>query len=84
MMNMINRTDLEEIVRYSCALPFVCEIADHLDRGTRHYRTRDGILLRTLDEVIRAILEDDLQDFLVIYSSVPGTTAPFFDFGTGI
>ncbi len=30
--------------------------------GERHWRTRDGRLLRTLDEVVRAILTDDLDN----------------------
>jgi hypothetical protein len=33
--------------------------------GTRHWRTRDGQLLRTLDEVVRAILSDELDVSLV-------------------
>ena len=36
-------------------------IDHHLQSGTRHFRrASDGTLLRTLDEVVRALIEEDL------------------------
>ena len=46
---------------YQTALCLVERIDDDLTRGTRHYRTKAGVLLVTLDEVINAILNDDLS-----------------------
>ncbi len=51
-------TEQEET--YQAALKLVARIDDDLTRGVRHYRNKAGILLTTLDEVIRAILENDL------------------------
>jgi len=45
---------------YEAALQLVALIEQHLSAGTRHYRTKSGELLRTLDQVINAILEDNL------------------------
>lgn len=47
-------------VRYEAALELVARIDEHLTRGTRHYRTKSGELLRTLDQVVNAILTDNL------------------------
>jgi hypothetical protein len=53
-------TATEQEATYYAALELVARIDDDLTRGTRHYRNKDGILLTTLDEVVRAILENDL------------------------
>lgn len=45
---------------YYAALDLVSQIGEELKLGTRHYRNKAGVLLTTLDEVVRAILEDDL------------------------
>ena len=46
---------------YAAALELVARIDDELTRGIRHYRTKTGQLLTTLDEVINAILTDNLM-----------------------
>lgn len=46
---------------YSAALKLVRRIDEELARGLRHYRNRAGRLLTRLDEVIRAILANDLS-----------------------
>jgi hypothetical protein len=51
----------EREVAYHAALKLVAKIDDELTRGIRHYRNKAGVLLTTLDEVVRAILDDDLQ-----------------------
>lgn len=51
----------EQEAAYYAALHLVDRIDEDLTRGTRHYRNKAGKLLQTLDEVIRAILNDDLQ-----------------------
>ncbi len=45
---------------YYAALELVAHIDEALTRGTRHYRNSAGELLTTLDEVVRAILDNDL------------------------
>ena len=50
----------EQDATYYAALELVARIDDDLTRGIRHYRTKAGLLLTTLDEVIQAILEDNL------------------------
>lgn len=46
---------------YTATLTRVAWIDDHLQRGTRHFRqASDGRLLHTLDEVCRALGENDL------------------------
>ncbi len=50
----------EQEATYYAALELVQRIDDDLSRGIRHYRNKAGILLNTLDEVINAILGDDL------------------------
>lgn len=46
--------------RYQAAVNLVNTIDHHLKRGTCHYRDRQGRLLTSLDEAVRAILKDDL------------------------
>ncbi len=48
-------------VRYAWAYLLVLAIDAQLERGTRHFRDRSGCLLQTLDEVVRAILSDNLK-----------------------
>lgn len=45
---------------YEAALEIVGRIDEDLRRGVRHYRTRGGVLLVTLDQVVQAILDNDL------------------------
>jgi hypothetical protein len=45
---------------YKSALLLVARIDEDLTRGVRHYRTKAGQLLTTLDEVIRAVVANDL------------------------
>ncbi len=52
-------TEREEA--YYAALNLVARIDEDLTKGIRHYRNKAGTLLLTLDEVIRAILDNDLQ-----------------------
>jgi hypothetical protein len=46
--------------RYAAALELVCAIDEHLQERTRHYRDTQGRLLLSLDEVVQAILTDNL------------------------
>ncbi len=46
---------------YSAALKLVARIDEEVTRGIRHYRDRAGRLLTRLDDVIRAILANDLS-----------------------
>lgn len=46
---------------YQAALKLVARIDEELTRGVTHYRNKAGVLLTHLDEVVRAILSDDLQ-----------------------
>lgn len=50
----------EQEASYFAALELVARIDEDLTRGIRHYRTKAGVLLTTLDEVVRAILDDNL------------------------
>lgn len=50
----------EQDSAYYAALELVAQIDEDLTRGVRHYRNKAGVLLTTLDEVINAILEDNL------------------------
>lgn len=52
---------IEREAAYQAALTLVRQIDRHLVKKTRHYRTKAGRLLTTLDQVVRAILADDLQ-----------------------
>ncbi len=45
---------------YMSALELVQHIDQTLTSGTQHYRTNSGRLLRTLDEVVNAILANNL------------------------
>ena len=50
----------EQEATYYAAMELVAQIDEDLTRGIRHYRTKAGVLLTSLDEVVRAILEDNL------------------------
>ncbi len=50
----------EQTQAYEAALVLVSHIDATLTAGTCHYRTKTGHLLRTLDEVVNAILADNL------------------------
>ena len=45
---------------YKTALELVARIDENLTRDTGHYYTKSGELLSTLDEVVRAILDNNL------------------------
>lgn len=47
---------------YARAYRLCVEIDAGLTSGRAHWRTRDGVLLRTLDEVVRAILDGELSE----------------------
>ena len=56
----------EEKARYA-ALEYVARVDEDLDLGSRHYWSKSAVfysgevhIFETLDEVVRAILEDDL------------------------
>lgn len=55
-------------VAYQLALLLVAIIEEDLSRETRHYRTKTGQLLTTLDQVIQAALDNNLL------ITVPGDT----------
>lgn len=46
---------------YAASLLLVADIDADLASGRRHYRNRAGGLLTSLDQVVRAILADDLM-----------------------
>lgn len=50
----------EQEATYYAALELVAQIDEDLTRGVRHYRNKAGVLLTSLDEVVNAILEDNL------------------------
>ena len=50
----------EREATYHAALVLVAQIDEDLTRGVRHYRDKTGMLLTTLDEVVRAILDNNL------------------------
>lgn len=54
-------TAAEREARYQASLDLVARINDDLTRGIRHYRNNAGVLLTTLDEVVRAILDNELM-----------------------
>ena len=47
---------------YLPALELVARIDEELTRGVRHYRTKAGLLLTTLDEVVRAVIDGSLAE----------------------
>ena len=51
----------EQEAAYAAAYELVQLIDQHLAAGTQHYRTQSGALLRTLDQVVNAILDNTLQ-----------------------
>lgn len=51
----------EQEATYYAALELVAQIDEELTRGIRHYRNQAGVLLTTLDEVVQAILDDNLM-----------------------
>lgn len=58
------KSDFLEERTYHLALELVAIIDEDLSRGTRHYRTKTGQLLTTLDQVIRAALDRNL--FIIV------------------
>ena len=50
----------EQEATYRAALELVARIDEDLTRGVRHYYSKSGRLLRSLDQVIMAILRNDL------------------------
>jgi len=50
----------ERDATYYAALELVAQIDEDLTRGVRHYRNKAGTLLTSLDEVVQAILDDNL------------------------
>ena len=50
----------EKDATYNAALKLVAQIDEDLTKGTRHYRTKNGKLLTTLEQVVNAILADNL------------------------
>ncbi|MDH3674498.1 MAG: hypothetical protein OES12_03305 [Anaerolineae bacterium] len=50
----------EQEATYYAALELVARIDEDLTRGIRHYRNKAGLLLTTLDEVVQAILDENL------------------------
>lgn len=50
-----------EEATYRAALELVARIDEDLTRGVRHYRTKAGVLLVKLDEVIQAIIDGSLE-----------------------
>lgn len=51
---------LEREAAYRAGLKLVARIDEDLTRGVNHYRNKAGELLVTLDQVVRAILENNL------------------------
>jgi len=45
---------------YKAACLLVAAIDSHLSRGTKNYYNKQGVLLRTLEQVINAILDNNL------------------------
>ncbi len=58
---LVPRTPQPQQTAYEAALELVQLIDMHLSNGTQHYRTKSGTLLRTLDQVVNAILSDNLR-----------------------
>lgn len=72
-MNTITRRDLETALttNYYNALALTYQISDHLENGNHHYWTKQGAHLTTLDEVVRAILEDNLLTNKDLITALP-------------
>jgi len=60
-------TPAEREVTYRAALELVALIDQNLSRGICHYRDRAGRLLTTLDEVVHAMLNNDLMSLEQAY-----------------
>lgn len=65
---------------YHAALELVARIDEDLSRGVRHYRTGNGLLLTTLDETVRAIIDNNLlapdgEEVMVIWVRPEGLAA---------
>jgi len=58
---LVKRQKYDQAATYMAALELVQYIDDSLTLGTRHYRTKSGQLLRTLDEVVHAILTNNMM-----------------------
>jgi hypothetical protein len=58
---VVTHSASEADAAYYAALRLVDRIDEDLTKGIRHYRNRAGELLTTLDQVVNAILTDDLQ-----------------------
>jgi len=56
---VVSRTH-EKDATYNAALKLIAQIDEDLTKGIRHYRAKNGQLLTTLDQVVNAILEDNL------------------------
>ena len=55
-------TKADIITKYCLALKLVAQIDTHLTNRTRHYRNKAGELLTSLDQIINAILNDELRE----------------------
>lgn len=51
----------EQEATYRATLELVARIDEDLTRGVRHYYTKSGLLLYSLDQVIQAILDNNLM-----------------------
>lgn len=60
LTNQLDYTN--RVLRYDAAHRLVEIVDDHLTRNTCHYRNKAGELLLTLDEVVNAILTNDLAE----------------------
>ena len=58
---LVPRTPQQQEASFDAAMELVQLIDAHLTQGTQHYRTKSGTLLRTLDQVVNAILSDNLR-----------------------
>lgn len=73
-------TMTEQEAAYRAALELVARIDEDLTRGVKHYRTKAGKLLETLDQVVQAILDDNLlmpdeKEAEVIWTTPEGLAA---------
>jgi hypothetical protein len=70
---------------YELAFELSLIVDDQINKGTRHYRTKDGQLILHLDEYIRAALDDTLDapslgDILCCILSKVIATSPRLNF----